>query len=466
LTNQQFEVADPVFILCAARTGSTVLRLMLDCHPELTCPAETNLAALCNDMIPIWCLVTGNPAPVPRQPLNIARLPEEVKAGLRKSLDLIISTHIARSGKPRWCDKSLASARHAELMRQLYPRAKFLCLYRFPMDLIASALEACPYGLTGYGYDPFVASSPGNSVLAVARCWLEMTADIMTAEENFPEQCLRIRYEDLVEDPDSVMAGVFGFLGVPSVPDIATQCFSAEPERLGMADYKIWHTSRVGSESVGRGWTIPARLISQPVLEGINELSGRLGYIPIRPETWGVGGRPDDVRVVVAEAPDGAPASSGCEAETLKTGELVLERVQAALAQMDGCIPQRWAAVADQTWIINVLPYVQERAACVQVSVNVRSGTIYSEVIDAVPLEGECASYVLSGSATTWSTVLSGAANFGVEMRMNHIRFSGPTAEWATTESRIAMISDMLGLTSWQLGRADLGPEVVARGMA
>jgi hypothetical protein len=28
------------------------------------------------------------------------------------------------------------------------------------------------------------------------------------------------------------------------------------------------------------------------------------------------------------------------------------------------------------------------------------------------------------------------------------------------------MISDMLGLTSWQLGRADLGPEVVARGMA
>jgi protein-tyrosine sulfotransferase len=240
--NQQYEVAtDPVFILCEARTGSTLLRLLMDCHPEFTCPAETNLPALCNNMLPVWSLVTGNPVPVPNMPFDVAQLPQEVKEGLRQSMDLIMATQLDRSGKSRWCDKSLGSAQYAELLLQLYPQAKFLCLYRFPMDVIASAHEACPYGLAGYGYDPYIAASPGNSVLAVARCWLDMTADIMSVEEDFGEHCLRIRYEDLVSDPEPTMDGIFKFLDVPPVPDIAAKCFL--PGRTAWA----WPTTRSGT---------------------------------------------------------------------------------------------------------------------------------------------------------------------------------------------------------------------------
>ena len=104
-----------------------------------------------------------------------------------------------------------------------------------------------------------------------------MTAEIMTAEEDFGEHCLRIRYEDLVSDPETVMDGIFKFLGASPVPDIVARCFSSEQERLGMADYKVWHTNRVSSDSVGRGWNIPPGLIPEPVLDGVNELAGRLG---------------------------------------------------------------------------------------------------------------------------------------------------------------------------------------------
>ena len=35
--------ADPVFVRCAARTGSTLPRFLLDAHPDLACRPETEL---------------------------------------------------------------------------------------------------------------------------------------------------------------------------------------------------------------------------------------------------------------------------------------------------------------------------------------------------------------------------------------------------------------------------------------
>ena len=50
-------VADPVFILCNGRSGSTLLRFVLDAHPELACPPETNLPGLCVQLAAVWSLI-------------------------------------------------------------------------------------------------------------------------------------------------------------------------------------------------------------------------------------------------------------------------------------------------------------------------------------------------------------------------------------------------------------------------
>ena len=88
-------------------------------------------------------------------------------------LDEMTGSYLARRGKHVFCDKSLGSARHADLLLQIYPQARFICLYRHPMDTIRSGLDACPLGLNGYGFDPYIAGSPGNAVLALARYWLD-----------------------------------------------------------------------------------------------------------------------------------------------------------------------------------------------------------------------------------------------------------------------------------------------------
>ena len=105
---------------------------------------------------------------------------------MRRTLDEMTGSYLARHGKKRYCDKSLGTARMAELLVRVYPGAKFLCLYRHPMDVIASGLEACPYGLQGYGFDPYIAATPGNAVWALARFWADNVSAIRAAEQQYP----------------------------------------------------------------------------------------------------------------------------------------------------------------------------------------------------------------------------------------------------------------------------------------
>src|SRR5580693_2077788 len=112
----------------------------------------------------------------------------------------MVDACLAREGKSRYCDKSLGAAPQARLLLQVWPGARFICLYRHPMDVIASGLEASPWGLTGFGFDRYAAQSPANAVLALARFWADHTAAIQAVEARYPDRCHRVRYEDLVTD--------------------------------------------------------------------------------------------------------------------------------------------------------------------------------------------------------------------------------------------------------------------------
>src|SRR5579859_7922712 len=138
-------VAEPVFVLCMGRSGSTLLRFLLDAHPELACPPETSMPALCGQLSVVWSLIEGAPLAAERDAAP-PRVPDAAVAGIQRMLDEMTGSYLARRGKRVFCDKSLGSAPHAGLLRQIYPRARFVCLYRHPMDMIGSGLEACLFG--------------------------------------------------------------------------------------------------------------------------------------------------------------------------------------------------------------------------------------------------------------------------------------------------------------------------------
>ena len=296
-----------MFVLCHGRSGSTLLRFLLDAHPQLACPPETNLPAMAAQLATVWSLIEGAPLSAERgdEPPVI---PDAAIAGVRRTMDEMTGSYLARRGKERYCDKSLGTARFAELLLRVYPEARFLCLYRHPMDVIASGIEACPWGLNGYGFDSYIAATPGNVVWALARFWLDGAGATLAAEEKFAASCHRVRYEDLVDGPEAVMAGIFEFLGVPPEPGISRRCFSADRERFGPADYKIWHTSQVSRSSVGRGWSLPAAMIPPQDKQALRELTGKLGYLTVD-DDWGTAGVPADLRAARRPFRGGYPGS-------------------------------------------------------------------------------------------------------------------------------------------------------------
>src|SRR5450755_5166086 len=110
--------ADPVFVLCMGRSGSTLLRFLLDAHPDLACPPETNVATLCAHLASVWSLLAGAPIPADLHD-EPPMIPGPAIAGIRRNLDMMVGPYLARRGKKRYCDKSLGAAEHADLLLRL-----------------------------------------------------------------------------------------------------------------------------------------------------------------------------------------------------------------------------------------------------------------------------------------------------------------------------------------------------------
>jgi hypothetical protein len=448
---------DPIFVLCNGRSGSTLLRFMLDAHPDIACPPETNVPALMAQLATVWSLIEGAPLSANRGDEPPA-VPDAAVAGVRATMNLMIGSYLSRREKTRYCDKSLGTARYADFLLRVYPNAKFLCLYRHPMDVIASGLEACPWGLSGYGFDPYIATSPGNSVLALARFWSDSVSVILDIEERLGEHCLRVRYEDVVTDPEAECARIFGFLGATQAPGIAARCFSAERERHGPADHKIWYTSEVSRGSLGRGWTVPASMIPPPVLAHMSELCSKLGYLPVD-GGWGTSAPPDSFVLEVGReamtvrdpdwAADGqdvaAMAGSIASASAPQHSLPLADQLTSALRKVTDEKRAEWGSPGAEKL---VAVWVPDDAAHPAEHWLVDLGT--GEITFTSNDSRDESAWDLIGSGAAWRDVIDGRLNLSVAMRSCRLRYcdsddSGPV----TTEVRMRILAGLLGVAEW-----------------
>ena len=447
------EWLDPVFVSFAARSGSTLTRFLLDAHPDLACPPETNLPELCARLVRMWSLLTAAPTAASLdEPLEVQDL---VAAGIRRTVGMMIGPYLAKRGKQRYCDKSLHVAKHAELLLRVFPRARFVCLYRHPMDVIASGIEACPWGLKDFGFDPYAAGSPGNSVLAIARYWADYTAAALALEDKYPERCHRVRYEDLVTDPEITASGIFEFIGVPPAPGISTSCFAPDRERLGRGDFKIWNTSKISADSVGRGWSVPAFQIDPTVTARLNELADRLGYARIE-RSWGAGPTPADLRVPADGGPAAQPRAAVPAATRPMPRALLLlgEHLQAGLLRVSDRFARRWEPYSAESFMITATSQdsadvpVRWRVDLAARTVALDSGAQADQSANDLP------PWQVVGSAEAWERVLSGRDNLGVVLRQRELRYCDTGEATSLGIRRIAMLADLLGLTPWRSQQA------------
>jgi hypothetical protein len=296
----------PAFIVGTGRSGTTLLRMILDAHDDVGCPGEAGMGLLVTQLGRVWFTICTD-----RVGARVPRPPSEVRRALRRALFAPMTYYCAPGSKRVFCDKSLDTADHLFGIHQVMPEARYVLMFRHPLDVVASGIEASPYGFRAFGYAPFIAQSVDNFVAALLRQWTLRVSQALTWERLHPRRCVRVRYEDLVLDTACTTSTVFRFLGVEA--DGTTVARALERARLNLTpgDPKIAFTREIHTDSIGRGRNIPLSLIPLPLRTDINEQLGSLGYPEI---TYGPRGE---------LAQWGPPAPEG----TLETLEALMPRV-------------------------------------------------------------------------------------------------------------------------------------------
>lgn len=189
--------------------------------------------------------------------------------------DLMESTTQSR-GKRVWCDKSPSNLHHLALLETLFPDALYLCLYRNCLDVSHSILEICRHGFM-LELESYVHQSPNNLIKAAVSFWSDEMSMLLAFERRRLERCHRVRYEDLVADPEAVLRAAFAFLGVEWQPGLVNAVFKTRHGR-GIGDPKVEFSDRIHGDSVGAGQVLPRNRIPGPLLVRMRSLEEQIGY--------------------------------------------------------------------------------------------------------------------------------------------------------------------------------------------
>jgi protein-tyrosine sulfotransferase len=275
-----------IFILSTERAGSTLLRVLLDSHPQVAAPGELGLGELCHRLVVVLGRTVGQcapglPAPLSSESWLAGEQPpgpasELVRQQTRAAVDQIMGDYARARGKTRWCNKTPGDLHYADLFRLLWPEARFLCLHRQGYDVAASCLEVSQHGFMRE-LAPYVMASPTNTVAAMLRSWTEKTEKILDFERRWPGACHRLLYEDLVREPQSTLERALEFLGLEPCPHLHHMALR-QPHHRGGGDPKVWQTDAVRSDRVGTGQTLPKGHIPGPLAAQVRALHEQLGY--------------------------------------------------------------------------------------------------------------------------------------------------------------------------------------------
>lgn len=262
----------PVFILSHERSGSTLLRWIVDSHSQVCSPAQVYLGRLCEHLHTAVHYTLGQSGNFADEAARAAFVRGEV----RRVVDEIMGRYAAEKGKTLWCDKSTLNLDHLERLAEIFPDARFLCLYRNCMDVAQSCLKFNALGFMDE-LAPYVARHPTNLVTAMAASWLDKSGRMLRFETAHAGACHRIRYEDLVARPKEILPAVFTFLGLEWEPELIERVFTQEHD-AGDGDIKLRFSRRISADSIGKGRSLPDTVLRGELREKVDQLHGLLGY--------------------------------------------------------------------------------------------------------------------------------------------------------------------------------------------
>jgi hypothetical protein len=290
--------AGPVFIIGAPRSGTSLLRALLNRHPSI---------GLCDETYYFYYVYSRRRAFGDlSRPTNRQRLIDQYLAThriRRLGLDLnelnktlmaegesysafflaLIRFYSRSQGKSVYGEKTPHHAYYVDQLNHWYPDGKILYLIRDPRDVVASLLKM-PWA--------------SQNVLTNARLWLKCTAGALSCRER--ESCLLVGYERLVDQPEAGLKEICKFIGVDYSP------LMLEPDdSAGVSEWWFQRAQTAPSKDRLGVWRQQLNnrqialieSVAQPIMEAFGyELSGQVVPFEVK-----AGALLDELRTAVKE---------------------------------------------------------------------------------------------------------------------------------------------------------------------
>ncbi len=237
-------VASPTFILCSLRSGSTLLRVLLNSHSRIHAPHEFHLRHVAVKFTSKWA--------------DKAMLARGLDPTALEYLlwDRVLHRELEASGKEHIVVKTPNDVFNVGRILECWPDARFIFLLRHPAAIARSRAALRP-----------TVDEERNSERIRRYC-----EALESARQMHPGHT--VRYEELTSDPQATTQGLCEFLGVPWEPEMLDYGrFDHGKYGAGLGDWK----TKIRTGQIQPAAPLPGPEETPPALRG---LAAAWGYLP------------------------------------------------------------------------------------------------------------------------------------------------------------------------------------------
>jgi hypothetical protein len=204
------------FVVGVGRSGTTLLRLMLDAHPQMTVPPETHFF---ESVLAASSRIRFTPEQAleaitedPRRRWNdfgleedelLARFEAIERLNTADALRAFYELYAEKQGKPRWGDKTPTYVKTMRRIKRVLPEARFIHVIRDGRDVALSNNKR----VLQRGHRELLPAATS------ARRWRKRIERARADVPHLGEGVyLEVRYEDLVTDPETALRRACDFI--------------------------------------------------------------------------------------------------------------------------------------------------------------------------------------------------------------------------------------------------------------
>jgi Sulfotransferase family len=187
----------PIFVVGTMRSGSTLLRLVLDAHPDVAIGMETGFMRSLEGVITVPGFLFGDRW-YERHGLTLP----ELEARIAAFYDEIFRNHAESLGRSRWGEKTPFHVWHLQRMARCFPDARFVAIVRHAGGAATSLYE--------WRHD----------FATQLHDWVSENHEILRRLPDLDDRVCLVRYEDLLAEPGAVLHELLAFLDLPWSDDV------------------------------------------------------------------------------------------------------------------------------------------------------------------------------------------------------------------------------------------------------